>query len=204
MTSMPERSGPIGNLASVSFDQLCQAVEELHPPDGRKAEVGGGRIVLAARPWACHWRALRSLRRQLQPHAPEGHDADSAPFLFVFPRSARAYGPDLFVADEAAFEHLSPRIPGEALSLVAELTSVSTKDDDWAEKVAVYGRQVPVYLLVDMQAETATVFWDPSEQGYRSRTTVTFGERLHVPKPFDFDLDTSEFHAPDEGGDGAS
>ncbi|KNE84109.1 MULTISPECIES: Uma2 family endonuclease [Streptomyces] len=204
MTSMLERPVTISDPVPVDFEELCRAVEELHLPDGYKAEIIRGKIVVS--PWsrAYYWRPMKSLRRQLQPHAPEGHDADSAPFLFVFPRSARAYGPDLFVADEAAFEHRSPRIPGEALSLVAELTSVSTKDDDWAEKVAVYGRQVPVYLLVDMQAETATVFWDPSEQGYRSRTTVTFGEKLYVPKPFDFDLDTSEFHAPGQGGDSAS
>jgi hypothetical protein len=52
---------------------------------------------------------------------------------------------------------------------------------------------VPVYLLLDMQEHTATVFWQPSTQGYVSRLTVPFGERLRLPEPFDYELDTSAF-----------
>ncbi|KAF4410229.1 Uma2 family endonuclease [Streptomyces lycii] len=188
----------ISDPVPADFGELCRTVEALHLPDGYRAEIIRGKIVVS--PWsrAYYWRPVKSLRRQLEPHAPEGHDADTAPFLFVFPEAARAYGPDLFVADEAAFEHHSVRIPGEALSLVAQLTPVSAKDEDWSEKLAVYGRQVPVYLLVDMQAETVTVFWGPSGQGYRSRTTVPFGEKLRVPEPFGFELDTDGFAAPGE------
>ena len=42
--------------------------------------------------------------QQLTAHAPEGHEADTAPFLFAFHGARRAYGPDLHVADEAASE----------------------------------------------------------------------------------------------------
>jgi hypothetical protein len=38
-----------------------------------------------------------------------------------------------------------------------------------------------------------TAFRDPSPKGYRSRATVPFGASLHVPPPFDLDLDTSGF-----------
>ncbi|WP_267245682.1 hypothetical protein [Streptomyces sp. PR69] len=38
---------------------------------------------------------------------------------------------------------------------------------------------------------------DPSPKGYRSRTTVPFGKPLHVPPPFDFDLDTTGFLGTD-------
>jgi hypothetical protein len=53
-----------------------------------------------------------------------------------------------------------------------------------------------------MQAQEISAFWDPSPKGYRSRTNVPFGRPLHVPAPFDFDLDTSEFAAPAEKADG--
>jgi hypothetical protein len=49
------------------------------------------------------------------------------------------------------------------------------------------------YLLLDMQEHTTTVFWTPSEHGYVSRLTVPFGETVHIPAPFDCDLDTSGF-----------
>ncbi|GGR70118.1 hypothetical protein GCM10010252_05340 [Streptomyces aureoverticillatus] len=58
---------------------------------------------------------------------------------------------------------------------------------------------VPVYLVLDMQAEEITAFWDPSPKGYQSRTTVPFGKALHVPEPFGFELDTSGFLTPAAG-----
>ncbi|MFE9766968.1 hypothetical protein ACFYPC_21015 [Streptomyces sp. NPDC005808] len=50
-----------------------------------------------------------------------------------------------------------------------------------------------------MQAEEIAAFWDPSAKGYRSRTTVPFGEPLHVPAPFDFALNTSGFAVRPDG-----
>ncbi|WTY64002.1 Uma2 family endonuclease [Streptomyces sp. NBC_01410] len=195
MTTMMERPTPIDAPSSGDFESLLRTVEELDTPDGYKAELIRGKIVVS--PWSKlrYLHPMRSLRRQLETHAPEGHIAEIAPFLFRLSASERGFGPDLFVADEAAFDADGRHADGEALSLVAELTSVSTKDADWQDKLEAYGRQVPVYLILDMQAEEIAAFWDPSPQGYRSHTTVSFGKPLHVPAPFDFDLDTTGFAA---------
>ncbi|WP_405808381.1 Uma2 family endonuclease [Streptomyces sp. NBC_00210] len=192
---MMERPTSIDAQPSGDFESLLRIVEELDTPDGYKAELIRGKIVVS--PWSKlrYKKPMRLLRQQLEAHAPEGHDADVAPFLFSFAQSERAFGPDLHVADEAAFDADGRHADGEALSLVAELTSVSTIDADWQDKLDAYGRHVPVYLILDMQAEEITAFWDPSPQGYRSRTTVSFGKPLHVPAPFDFDLDTNGFTA---------
>ncbi|WP_206281905.1 MULTISPECIES: hypothetical protein [Streptomyces] len=45
--------------------------------------------------------------------------------------------------------------------------------------------------MVDMQDSEITCFHDPSPHGYRARTTVSFGEPLRIPAPFDFALDTA-------------
>lgn len=142
---------------------------------------------------AANLRVMKALRLQLEPHAPEGHDVDVAPFLFRFPGSQRGFGPDLHVADEAAFDDEGRHADATALSLAAELTSDSTKDVDWLDKTDTYGRIVPVYLLLDMKMQEINVFWDPSPKGYRSRTNVPFGRPVRVPAPFDFELDTSAF-----------
>ncbi|MCX5376852.1 Uma2 family endonuclease [Streptomyces sp. NBC_00091] len=162
-------------------------------PDGFKAELIRGKVVVSPWPALRCCRPMRLLREQLQAHASEGHVAETAPILFRFTAAERAYGPDLFVADEEAFEEEGRHADSAALSLVAEFTSVSTKDADWNEKLNVYGRLVPVYLVVDMQNSEITCFWDPSPHGYRSRTTVSFGEALPVPEPFGFSLDTTGF-----------
>ncbi|WP_369233800.1 Uma2 family endonuclease [Streptomyces sp. R21] len=192
---MSERPTAIDAPPSGAFEDMLRIVEELDTPDGYKAELIRGKIVVS--PWSKlrYLRPMRRLRTQVEAHAPQGHVTETSPFLFVFPPSGRGLGPDLFVADEAAFDAQGRHADGSALSLVAELTSDSTKDADWLDKLDTYGRVVPVYLVLDMQVEEVTAFWDPSEKGYRSRTTVPFGEPLHVPVPFDFELDTSGFAA---------
>src|SRR5690606_33207239 len=130
-------------------------------------------------------------------HLPDGHRISFGPFLYVFPGEASAYGPDIHAAHERAFETDSNRLDGEALSFVAELTSPSTRNDDLTNKVDVYCKAgVPVYLLLDMQEEQATVFSMPSAKGYESRDTKPFGQKLQIPGPFGCVLDTTDFKAP--------
>jgi Uma2 family endonuclease len=193
VTIMTERPAVIETPPTGAFEDMLRIVEELDTPEGYKAELIRGKIVVS--PWSKlrYKKVMKSLRLQLKPHAPEGHDVDVAPFLFAFSGSERGFGPDLHVADEAAFGAEGRHADGAALSLVAEPTSTSTKDADWLDKLDTYGRVVPVYLVLDMQVKEITAFWGPSPKGYRSRTTVPFGKPLPVPAPFDFELDTSEF-----------
>ncbi|MFJ2212850.1 Uma2 family endonuclease [Streptomyces sp. NPDC101062] len=196
MTVMLERqtidSGDPGR-----FEELCQALDELNVPDGFEAEIIRGNIVVS--PWskAYYLDVMDLICDQLRPHLPEGHRISSAPALYVFPGVERAYGPDIHAADRRTRRTESRRLDGEGLSFVAELTSASTRDVDLADKVERYGMAgVPVYLLLDMQEDSATVFWSPTSRGYASHLTVPFGKAIHLPAPFDCDLDTTGFNAP--------
>ncbi|OKK07970.1 hypothetical protein AMK26_02645 [Streptomyces sp. CB03234] len=179
-----------------TFEDMLRVAAELDTPDGYKAELFRGKIIVSPWPRARELLSMRSLRRLLEPHTPEGYATETAPFLFRLTASERAFGPELFVAEETAFAGPGRHVDGEALALVAEPATASERDVDWQDKLAAYGRQVPVYLVLDMRDEEITAFWDPSPRGYRSRTTVPFGHTLHVPAPFDFDLDTSGFRVP--------
>ncbi|WP_156722766.1 Uma2 family endonuclease [Streptomyces apocyni] len=206
MTLMLERPQTIEvPHGSARFEALCRTLLTMDVPEGYRAEIVGGNIVMS--PWSkgFYLPIMRSIRTQLEPHASKGHLVDHAPFLFTFPGEERAYGPDIYAAASSAFRTHERYVDGEALSFVAELTSASTRGVGWGDKVPVYGRAgVPVYLLVDVQDETATVFSEPSGKGYRSRTTVPFGSKLHIPAPFDCDLDTAEFELPaEESSEGA-
>ncbi|WP_169790992.1 Uma2 family endonuclease [Streptomyces katrae] len=191
---MTERARPIEPVEGErTFEDVLRAVEEMDTPDGYKAELIRGKIIVS--PWSKlrYLRSMRALRQQLEQHAPEGHIAESSPFLFSFPAAGRAYGPDLYVADEAAFDADGRHADAAALSLVAEFTSVSPRDVDWEEKLQVYGQVVPVYLVVDAQGGEIACFSDPSPQGYRAHKTVSFGTPLPVPAPFDCKIDTTVF-----------
>ncbi len=179
----------------IGFEQLCRDVEQANDamPDGYRAEIIGGKIVMS--PWSkgSYLRILNSLQVQLSDHAPPGHRAGTSPNLFVFPQQSRGYGPDLHVADMHACDVDSILLPGSALSLVAEQTSSSTRLIDLTDKVSVYGRaEVPVYVLIDMAKHTVTVYYDPvPDHGYLAHRPIKFGDKVRIPAPFDFELDTS-------------
>jgi Uma2 family endonuclease len=198
MTLMVERLVISGTEPGGSFEELLDLLEELHVPDGYKAEIIRGSIVLSPFSKAYYTRVMRLVCQQLETYLPEGHTIERAPNLFVFPEGERAYGPDVYAADDRVFDSDSSHLDGGALSFVAELTSSSTRDNDLTDKVLAYGKAgVPVYLLLDMQEKQATVFWTPSAKGYESHCTQPFGEELHIPKPFDCTLDTTGFQAPE-------
>ncbi|GAA0380200.1 hypothetical protein [Streptomyces blastmyceticus] len=46
----------------------------------------------------------------------------------------------------------------------------------------------------DARQKTVTLFSEPSNDRYRMREDVDFGELVHIPVPFSFTLDTSLLH----------
>ncbi|MFD5419758.1 Uma2 family endonuclease [Streptomyces sp. NPDC127069] len=176
-----------------TFEDALRTVEEMDTPDGYKAELIRAKIVVSPWPEPRAFLPMKSLREQLEQRAPQGHTTSAFPVLFSFRAAERAYGPNLYVVDEAVFDSDSRHADAAALSLVAEFTSVSTRDVDWEEKLQVYGQVVPVYLVVDVQGGEIACFSDPSPQGYRAHKTVSFGTPLPVPAPFDCEIDTTVF-----------
>ncbi|MFJ5551316.1 Uma2 family endonuclease [Streptomyces sp. NPDC093225] len=198
MTLMDERTAT-SDTAPPGFEDMLDVLDELHVPDGFRAEIIRGNIVVS--PWskAYYLDVMDLVCDRLRPHLPDGHRLSSSPALYVFPGVERGYGPDVNAADARARRTTSHRLDGVALSLVVELTSPSTRDDDFHDKVKQYGRAgVPVYLLLDMQEEQVIVFSMPSAAGYGAHEARPFGEKVHIPAPFDCTLDTSGFAAPAE------
>lgn len=194
MTLMAERPVISGTEPNGGFEELLDLLDELHVPDGYKAEIIRGSIVVS--PWSKGYynRVMRLVCNQLEPSLPEGHLIERAPNLFVFPGVERAYGPDIHAAHERTYDADSNRLDGEGLSFVAELTSASTREDDLTDKVEMYGKSgVPVYLVLDMQEMQAIVFGSPSSNGYEVRFSKPFGESLQIPEPFGCKLDTDGF-----------
>ena len=196
MTLMAERP-TMNSTEPPSFEDLLSDLDRLDVLDGYKAEIIRGNIVMS--PWSqgYYLDVMELVCDQLRPHLPEGHRITYGPFLYVFPGSERAYGPDIQVAERRASRTTSNHLDGEALSFVAELTSSATRDDDLTDKVETYARAgVPVYLILDMQEQKATVLWEPADQGYRARCSKPFGEKIDIPAPFGCSLDTTGFQAP--------
>ncbi|MFI7401723.1 Uma2 family endonuclease [Streptomyces sp. NPDC049541] len=201
MTLVAEQPTISGTEPGGSFEELLDLLEELRVPDGYKAEIVRGSIVVS--PWSKGYynRVMKLVCNQLEPHLPKGHVIDRAPTLFVFPGDECAYGPDIHAVHEQVLETESNHLDGEGLCFVAELTSRSTRKDDLTDKVDVYAKAgIPVYLILDMQEERAVVYGSPSAKGYEDRSIKPFGEKIYIPAPFDCMLDMTGFHRPRNNG----
>jgi len=199
MTVMAERPMTMTGTDPHSFEGMLHTLDDLNVPDGFKAEIVRGNIVMS--PWSrgYYLDVMDLVCERLRLHLPDGHRISQGPALYVFPGIGRAYGPDIHAAHRRGRRTTSNHLDGEALSFVAELTSPSTRSVDLTDKVEDYGQAgVPLYLVLDMQKEQATVFWGPYAKGYECRLTKPFGETLPLPEPFDCVLDTTGFHAPQE------
>ncbi|GAA3856993.1 hypothetical protein FH715_07900 [Streptomyces sedi] len=74
--------------------------------------------------------------------------------------------------------------------MVAEITG-SRPERDRVDKLLAYARgAIPLYLLIDRDRRAATLFSEPSPQGYAQHHQVTLGKPLPLPAPFAFDLAT--------------
>ena len=78
------------------------------------------------------------------------------------------------------------------------MVSPSSVHRDHHQKQEIYAQgRVPVYLLIDPIADqpAAIVFSEIKDGNYQKTTRVVMGTPLYLPKPIDFELDTSIFKA---------
>lgn len=101
--------------------------------------------------------------------------------------------PDMVIAPRGSFATSQQwHEPGPVL-LVVEVTSMSTADNDRGRKMRAYARTgIPHYLLIDRKPSTVTLHSEPSDGGFRRQLAVPMGERLMLPPPLDFELDTGQ------------
>ncbi len=65
---------------------------------------------------------------------------------------------------------------------------------DRETKPRCYARaEIPLYLLVDRDTASVTLFSDPGKDGYSQSRAVPYGKPLALPEPFAFELDTTDF-----------
>ncbi|AXG82740.1 Uma2 family endonuclease [Streptomyces paludis] len=102
--------------------------------------------------------------------------------------------PDLVIAPKGSFaDELEFHDPAPVL-LVAEVTSRSTGANDRGKKIRGYARAgIPVYLLIDREADQAVLFTGPVGEEYRRKESYKLSETVPLPAPLGFELDTGAF-----------
>lgn len=171
------------------FEEIDRAL-----PDGLTAELINGRIIVAPAPDGDHDEDIASVARQIYASRPD---------LWLFPERGLAVSAyrdgrarvDGAVAPRGYFRGQKSWADPPGVVLVLEVTSGREADAevDRVEKRDAYAESgIPVYLLVDRHRRQAVVHWAPTAGRYTHESSVAYGEKLALPEPFGFDLDTSE------------
>ncbi|WP_411129429.1 Uma2 family endonuclease [Streptomyces sp. x-19] len=170
----------------------------LDTPQGFRAELVEGEIVVTPPPDGNHERLFSRLVRQVLRNAETDMDVSGTKGLLL-PRGGRCPKnhviPDATFApvDLDLFRGAESWMPGDGVALVVEVTSRQA-DRDRVSKRHCYARAgTPLYLLTDRDKSTVTLFSEASDDDYLGHTTVPFGKPLPLPAPFSFDLDTAAF-----------
>ncbi|MEU6014572.1 Uma2 family endonuclease [Streptomyces sp. NPDC047515] len=183
------------------WDYLLQTWRELDVPEGWRAEIDEGQIVLVPPPHAHHNGIAEMVQHRLYRVLPEELGIYQTLGVHVAPLE-KLYVPDLVIMERELImaadpETSDPMDASEAL-LVVEITSRGNAREDQTKKYRAYARAgVPMYLLIDRfdtRGAMATLFTEPSEDGtYKQSDPVPFGKPLTLPEPFGTTLLTGDF-----------
>ena len=188
---VPEESVPVQGLLD-----LRDQIDTGH----RRAEVIEGRLIVSPMPVIWHERACRWLQHSFG-GACEANDwfPDLAGEIFL-PPTADLIEPDLMILrDAGTLPDLESRRPLDRVLLAAEVISASgVRVDREVKPRACALAGIPLYLLVDRFTKPVTISLhsQPGANGYAKVSTVTAGEKLRLPNPFGFILDTSSLPLP--------
>ncbi|MFI0777112.1 Uma2 family endonuclease [Streptomyces sp. NPDC021212] len=159
---------------------------------GDRVQIIEGNIEPSSRPWGDE-RTTDKIRNQIASAVSKLGCASGSGDLDL-PGSSNWYVPDLAVVPRELAKGGGALLPDQTL-LVVEITSDSNGDTDRIVKrrrYAEYG--APLYLLVDRQERTCTLYAAPGPLGYtKSDGPHPFGTPITLPEPFGLELDTSDF-----------
>ncbi|MFF6774709.1 Uma2 family endonuclease [Streptomyces sp. NPDC012637] len=190
MTAMPHE--PL-----TQEDVLLEGFLALDTPEGFRAELIEGEIVVTPPPDGDHEKHISRIARQVIRRALADMDFSGNKGLRLTSAAGQPRDhviPDITFAPLVAdvFGGADSWMPGDGVAMALEVTSTRpNKDRDVKRRCYARGR-IPLHLLVDRDDSTVTLFTDPQNGDYREQHRVPFGKPVPLPEPFGFDLETSD------------
>ncbi|MFG2827821.1 Uma2 family endonuclease [Streptomyces sp. NPDC048434] len=171
----------------------AEIFENLEVPEGFKAELLRGDIVMMAGPDRVHNDIVECVQDQI----PRDRWRRLQTQDIAIPGENSEPQPDLVVLERGSQKGPGRLIPAPAVTLLVEVVSKTSIDRDYGDKRSIYAAgRVPVYLIIDPTAGQCVVLTEPTGSGeeadYQMECTTKFG----VPVPLDVlgvKLNTTEF-----------
>lgn len=177
---------------------LLEGFLALDTPEGFRAELIEGEIVVTPPPDGDHEdyiglivdQVARRARTRMQFSGNKGlklRSGGGCPKNHAIPDGTFA------PLELRLFRGADPWMPCEGVALVVEVTSTKPQADREAKRRCYARGGIPLYLLIDRDESSVTLFSDPVNDDYRQLLTIPYGKPLPLPEPFAFDLETGDF-----------
>ncbi|MFF7725990.1 Uma2 family endonuclease [Streptomyces sp. NPDC008001] len=183
---------------STQDETLLDYFLALETPEGFRAELIEGEIVVSPAPDGDHEDAIELIVAQMYDASTvrmqySGNKGLKLPRGGLCPKNYAIPDATFAPRELRLFRGAPPWMPCDGVAMVAEVTSSRAERDRIAKRHCYARAGIPLYLLVDREEETVTLFSEPSAQDYAETHTVPYGKALPLPEPFSFDLETSDF-----------
>jgi Uma2 family endonuclease len=187
----------------------------LHLPEGSRAEIIGGEIVVSPTPVVAHGNVIHSISSAIERarFADETYPWTSRQVMAVnLVGFEQGYVPDLIIAEERVFKAAGRGegrdVSPDEIEMVVEVTSRSqaaydrppAKDGTRRKQTKWWGYAlagIPYYLLVDRdpKVSSTTLYSIPDRRSraYLHRESWEFGATIDLPEPFNVKVKTDDW-----------
>jgi Uma2 family endonuclease len=187
-------------LSHGDADVLLEGFLALDTPEGFRAELIDGEIVVTPPPLGMHELCIAEINLQVVRNSPRRFHCSGNKGLIVpcsggQPRNHVIPDATFALAESDVFRDAESWMPVEAggVAMVVEVTSSRPELDREAKRRGFARAEIPLYLLVDRKEQKVSLFSEPEEGDHHMVEWVPFGKALPLPEPFDIELDTSGF-----------
>lgn len=181
-------------------DVLLDGFLALSTPEGFRAELIDGEIVVTPPPLGDHEQCIAEISYQIVRDSPNAFHWAGQKGLIVPGGEGRRDNrviPDMVFAPRELHLFGGARewmpVEPDGIAMVVEVTSTRPGRDREAKRTGYARAGIPFYLLVDRDEERVILFSRPDGKEYGHTDQVPFGKTLPLPEPFEIELDTSKF-----------
>ncbi|MFD5321243.1 Uma2 family endonuclease [Streptomyces sp. NPDC127098] len=178
---------------------LLEVFLGLDTPDGYRAELIEGEIAVSPPPSGDHEDLIDLIVDEIRRRSRTRMQCSGHKGLAV-PRSDGLFPPNHLIPDVTVaprdlrlFRGAPSWMEPDGVAMVVEVTSGRAGLDRIDKRYAYAQGGIPLYLLVDRDQESVSLFSEPLRDDYKEVASAPFGEVLPLPEPFGFELDTADF-----------